>query len=190
MWRSDGEALANGTKYRMWHNSSAISFEMLFSLLAENQSFVCWYTELLAQTNFNSFFWEHPALRSCDMSQLAEFVLIEAHSLTGLRADPNAFADQLAASDDQVVVFKNLGGDAELVAPCPPDDAQSCAHLAPFVRTAPGKLVSRFWNTVGKTVLGSVNDRPLWLSTSGLGVPWLHVRLDSIPKYYQYVPYK
>mmetsp|Transcript_9405 Transcript_9405/g.21189 ORF Transcript_9405/g.21189 Transcript_9405/m.21189 type:complete len:541 (+) Transcript_9405:444-2066(+) len=27
---------------------------------------------------------------------------------------------------------------------------------------------------------------PVWLSTSGMGVPWLHVRLDSSPKYYTY----
>jgi hypothetical protein len=31
---------------------------------------------------------------------------------------------------------------------------------------------------------------PVWLSTSGLGVYWLHVRLDTHPKYYQYQPYK
>ena len=30
----------------------------------------------------------------------------------------------------------------------------------------------------------------LWVSTSGLGVYWLHVRLDSYPKYYQHAPYK
>jgi hypothetical protein len=28
-----------------------------------------------------------------------------------------------------------------------------------------------------------------WISTSGLGVPWVHVRLDRYPKYYQYGPY-
>jgi hypothetical protein len=31
--------------------------------------------------------------------------------------------------------------------------------------------------------------RRFWISTSGLGVPWVHVRLDSYPKYYQYRPY-
>jgi hypothetical protein len=29
----------------------------------------------------------------------------------------------------------------------------------------------------------------MWLSTSGLGVAWLHIRLDSTPKYYQHQPY-
>ncbi|MDF9799652.1 hypothetical protein OKW21_004915 [Catalinimonas alkaloidigena] len=28
------------------------------------------------------------------------------------------------------------------------------------------------------------------MSTSGLGVYWLHIRLDSRPKYYQFDPYR
>lgn len=33
-------------------------------------------------------------------------------------------------------------------------------------------------------------DAPLWVSTSGLGVPWLHVRLDDAPKYYTHRPFR
>ena len=29
-----------------------------------------------------------------------------------------------------------------------------------------------------------------WLSTEGSGVPWLHVRMDSSPKYYHYDAYR
>ena len=30
---------------------------------------------------------------------------------------------------------------------------------------------------------------PTWVSTAGGGVAWLHVRLDSAPKYYTHRPY-
>jgi hypothetical protein len=30
----------------------------------------------------------------------------------------------------------------------------------------------------------------IWISTIELGVSWLHVRIDSTPKYYHYTPYK
>ena len=30
------------------------------------------------------------------------------------------------------------------------------------------------------------NDRSVWLSTSGMGVSWLHVRIDQVPKYYTF----
>jgi hypothetical protein len=32
--------------------------------------------------------------------------------------------------------------------------------------------------------------KPVWLSTAGAGVSWLHVRLDDRPKYYGYRPYQ
>lgn len=30
----------------------------------------------------------------------------------------------------------------------------------------------------------------IWLSTAGISTAWLHVRLDSAPKYYQYAPFR
>lgn len=32
--------------------------------------------------------------------------------------------------------------------------------------------------------------RPVWLSTAGMGVSWLHVRLDARPKYYGFAAYR
>ena len=34
------------------------------------------------------------------------------------------------------------------------------------------------------------SQRPLWLSTNGLGVAWLHARIDARPKYYSHRPYR
>jgi len=34
-----------------------------------------------------------------------------------------------------------------------------------------------------------LGERRLWISTAGGGVAWLHVRLDSSPKYYGFRPY-
>lgn len=34
------------------------------------------------------------------------------------------------------------------------------------------------------------DSHPVWFSTSGMGVPWLHFRLDHRPKYYTFTPYK
>jgi hypothetical protein len=31
--------------------------------------------------------------------------------------------------------------------------------------------------------------QPIWLSTAGMGVAWLHIRLDERPKYYSHKPY-
>jgi hypothetical protein len=45
------------------------------------------------------------------------------------------------------------------------------------------------WRNVGETMQQRITDRPVWLNTAGGGVSWLHVRLDSWPKYYRFRPY-
>ena len=40
----------------------------------------------------------------------------------------------------------------------------------------------------GKDKIGS--DRAVWVNTEGSGVYWLHVRIDSRPKYYHFAPYR
>jgi hypothetical protein len=88
------------------------------------------------------------------------------------------------------VTFRNLGGDAMLIAPSPGDSLRGYAHLASFLHEAPDSQVHAIWQSVGQMVSKSLSDKPIWLSTSGLGVAWLHIRLDSSPKYYQHQPYK
>ena len=67
----------------------------------------------------------------------------------------------------------------------------SFAHLASFVRDGGASAqADRFLRATGEAVLERLGTRPLWVSTSGAGVYWLHLRLDSDPKYYTYSPYR
>ncbi len=145
-----------------------------------------------------AYFFETPActLRSAESAQF-EFVLNDASSsLGGVAPDEGAFREHFGGcADGGVAAFFNLGRDAKLVAPCPDRrrPAAAFAHLAGFVRGADDGQVRRLWRTVGREMLDRLHrspDRRTWLSTSGLGVYWLHVRLDSYPKYYTYRPYK
>lgn len=103
--------------------------------------------------------------------------------------------------DDKSTVcsFTNLGGDATLVSPVPPsgdghDNDASYSHLAIFVRTAPKSQVADFWKLAATTYLGVLKKKQSveksWFSTNGMGVAWLHLRIDDRPKYYSYAPYK
>lgn len=70
-------------------------------------------------------------------------------------------------------------------------DRSVYTHLAAFVRRAPASQVHAFWQAVGKATDERMWDRSsaehaVWLSTAGMGVAWLHARLDSYPKYYVY----
>jgi hypothetical protein len=85
------------------------------------------------------------------------------------------------------------------------------SHLANFVRLAPDQQVTALWQMAASAYLDALNDgttgekhglrqklkqqqqkqqqlkqKPVWLSTNGMGIAWLHFRLDARPKYYTY----
>lgn len=120
-----------------------------------------------------------------------EFVLLDSPSLAAIPAE-DAFAKYFdsAAMKRGVVEFPNLGKDAILVVPCPQAPASAYGHLAAFVREAPDAQRHALWKLVGEAMERRLGKEPVWLSTAGAGVPWLHVRLDDRPKYYGYAAYR
>jgi hypothetical protein len=126
------------------------------------------------------------ALRSAPF----EYVLVDAPTLASSQANPDAFADHFSSATASVISFPNLAGDSALVVPCPTH--RTYGHLATFLRQAPGEQTDALWTRLGTEVETWLETRrlPLWVSTSGLAVPWLHVRLDARPKYYGFEPYK
>jgi hypothetical protein len=57
------------------------------------------------------------------------------------------------------------------------------------VHRAPLSQVGELWRVTAEALETRLGDVPVWLSTAGLGVYWLHIRLDSRPKYYRHRPY-
>ena len=94
-----------------------------------------------------------------------------------------------------VCSFENLGGDALLVSPLPQKDIDdgSYSHLAVFVRNAPTSQIAAFWALGASQYLAELTNSEnskRWFSTNGMGVAWLHLRLDARPKYYSYLPFR
>ena len=142
----------------------------------------------LREIPFDAYCWECPPISEQTRSRPFECVFISSPSLARMAPEPEAFADYFRPQC-QTATFDNLGGDAVLVVPCPAGVEGDYRHLAAFVRDAPDSRQHALWQAVGEAMEARVRDRPVWLSTAGHGVGWLHVRLDSRPKYYQYVPY-
>lgn len=153
-----------------------------------DEAFRTFFMKLLADAPFAAYFWETPPITKATLTRPFECVLVDAPALAQVSAERRAFASYF--NDQPVVDFANLGRDAHLVVPCPQNHADAFAHLATFSRTAPLAQQQQFWRRVGTAVTNQVGERPLWVSTSGLGVYWLHVRLDSRPKYYTFRPYR
>jgi hypothetical protein len=144
----------------------------------------------LATVPYTAFRWETPPVTNTTSTRPFEFVLLDSPGLAQ-RPDPEAFAEHFAGAPEAgVVVFSNLGRDAVLVVPCPAASPSAYGHLAAFVREAPEPQRQALWQAVGAAMARRMGTRPVWLSTAGAGVSWLHVRLDDRPKYYGFGPYR
>ena len=142
---------------------------------------------------FEACFWETRPVTAASLHEPFECVVVDSPALCRVTADRAPFARPMAeAGADGVVVFDNLGGDARLVVPAPRAPGDAFAHLAAFLREATAEHTRALWSAVGGAIERRLEGRsaPLWVSTSGLGVYWVHVRLDDRPKYYTFTPYR
>jgi hypothetical protein len=191
MWKMETSDIDAGRRYRILDDGSCLSFRQFFDLLDSSEDFADWYSDTIAAFETAAFYWELPPLSSSTFDDDAEFVLIDAPSLARLPPEPTPFASQFESCPGQdVVVFPNLGGDAILVVPCPLGPAATYPHLAAFLRLAAKAQIRALWRVTAETLLHRIGEAPIWLSTAGIGVAWLHLRLDSRPKYYRHRPYR
>jgi hypothetical protein len=160
---------------------------------------------IIAASQYTSLLFETPGTSWLASSTTPfEFALVDAPALRVFAegsTDRYAFAEHFNAASKQeernsVCSFSNLGGDASLVSPLPPSDGNdaSYSHLAIFLRNAPRSQVAEFWELAAATYLRVLKEKePMeksWFSTNGMGVAWLHLRIDDRPKYYSYAPFK
>ena len=137
----------------------------------------------------SAFRWETPGVTADTVLQPFEFVILDSPGLARC-PDKGAFAEHFTGAEAGVAVFTNLGGDAIMVVPVPLGEPLAYGHLAAFVRLAPDLQRHAFWQSVGEAMARRIGAKPVWLSTAGAGVSWLHVRLDDRPKYYAFRSYR
>jgi len=189
MWHSHTKSLNNGRvqKFELMSDDAPIPFADVITLWRTDPDFRSFFIALLADSSFSAFRWETPPITSANADRDFEFVLMRSDALDR-PVDISAFASHF--TDNGVETFPNLGGDAVMVVPCPVASASIYGHLASFIRNAPESQVHQLWQSVGAAMQERINDQPVWLNTAGMGVSWLHVRLDSRPKYYGFLPFK
>eukprot|EP00039_Didymoeca_costata_P001347 m.51745 g.51745 ORF g.51745 m.51745 type:complete len:255 (-) comp10750_c2_seq1:90-854(-) len=188
--------------YEAFHNSdkTPVKYAEFLDLLENDKDLALQMSNTLAASPFPAFFWETPGVTLEDSASVPfQFVLVNSGRLDGVRPDPEAFSKQFEAckvkqgENALVCSFPNLGHDAELVSPVPQmDSLENYAHIAAFVRGASKEQNIAMFHLAAKSMkkwLISRSPKPGWMSTSGLGIYWLHVRLDSRPKYYTYKPF-
>jgi hypothetical protein len=193
MWQSQVERLPKqaGQRITISMDGRALPFADVISLWQQNQGFRSFLSSLLTDAPYEAYRWETPAVSSSSTNREFEFVLLDCPGLA-TTPTPNSFEEHFRSDTihDNIVTFSNLGKDAILVVPTPISPTSSYGHLAAFMRTAPEAQKHALWRAVGEAMQLRISQKPVWLSTAGMGVAWLHVRLDDRPKYYGYSPYR
>jgi hypothetical protein len=178
--------------YRLLRDNEKLSWSDVVDRWQSDRSFRSFFISLLVDAPFPAYFWETPPVTVSTMTSAFEFVLVNSEELVGVQCDERAFADRFKAAEagDSVIEFSNFGGDATLVVPCPLEPLSAYSQISTFARGAPDDQQHQLWTMVALALKRRVRDQPVWVSTSGLGVYWLHIRIDSMPKYYTYQPYQ
>ena len=178
--------------FRLLCNGAPLSWSDGIDRWQNDPSFGSFFVSILVDAPFPAYFWETPPVTSATTNHEFEFVLVDSPQLAGIRTDQQAFANQFALAQPglSVIEFENLGGDATLVVPCRSGTLSAYSQISTFVRSAPADQQHQLWTLVGATLEQRLGAQPVWLSTSGLGVYWIHIRFDSEPKYYTYAPYR
>lgn len=192
MWSSRTTQLSNDriVKFAIDVGSSPISYADVLTRWQNDVKFRHFFIGLLVGSPFSAFRWETPPVTIATANRPFEFVLLDSPYLA-CRPDPSAFAEYFtAAAQGGIVEFPNLGNDAIMIAPCPDDSQSDYGHLAVYLRNSSESQQHSLWQLVGAAMQRRLSTKPVWLSTAGGGIAWLHVRLDDLPKYYGYAPYR
>jgi hypothetical protein len=193
MWTPRSQLMDHGRTIRISIDleSNPISFAEALRRWQSDAEYRSLFIGLLANSPFTAFRWETPPITTATSERPFEFVMLDCPGLART-PDADAFAEHFhtTGQHDDVIAFPNLGKDAIMVVPCPVGPQLAYGHLAAFVRQGPEQQVHSLWKLVGTTMQGRLNTNPVWLSTAGAGVSWLHVRLDDRPKYYGFAPYR
>jgi hypothetical protein len=190
-WKIEPAPGGRGTLYLASHGGVPWSVREVLDLLRTSPEFRNELTATIARSPYVSFRWEMPPLTSGKLGRAFEFVLVDDPHLNGMQPEPEVFASWFddALPDTCVLAVPNLGRTALLVVPRRLADAPVYGHIGAFLRNAPRDQVHALWSCAARTAADAISDAPLWVSTAGAGVAWLHVRIERTPKYYRHGPY-
>ncbi|MEM8524631.1 MAG: hypothetical protein AAGG68_08300 [Bacteroidota bacterium] len=190
-WRSNVQELElDKIKwYKITEQNKPISFRQFIEILKRSSTFRLFFNNLFSQAEFNAFFWEVRPVIKDQLDNDFEFVIIQNTALEHRKSDASNLEDYLV-SDELALGYENLRKDTKYIIPTEKAASEIYNHLANFVRNVPEEQINQFWKKVAAEYRKSVSEQPVWLSTHGLEARWLHVRIDSKPRYYSYNDYR
>lgn len=127
------------------------------------------------------------------------FFTTSAFDNSGIQQNFAAFSQQINANANSSspakygIAFGNLDGSSILVIPIPKQTRNNGINgyknfltIRDFMDNASETQQCEFWKIAAREIIKYLQTHnEVWVSTHGLGVPYFHLRLDPIPKYYK-----
>lgn len=178
--------------------SSIVHWNEFVYLLIYSYAFRETLITALRNIHFPAFFWEFNPVSPASSEHLqVQFAVIHCKALENVEVESSSFKEHIRQAKERgmsTAVFSNFAGDSELIIPVANTGGEFLSHIASFINHAPDEIIHEFLIKVGERIEQKLSNKmeksPLWLSTSGLGVYYLHMRIDPRPKYYNYEPFK
>jgi hypothetical protein len=161
--------------------------ELFFFMKDQPVKFHLLLKEAVLSLDYPAVYLEFPKLSDLKLSTRNTCVIIKAPELVNTRSDPEAFNIDCK---DKVCKIENLSKDAFLIIPNL-ESTNDYGHLYKFLMNCNDEQEIRlFWKTSAETIFRQLDIwGNIWISTSGLGIPWLHLRISRTPKYYHFKSY-
>lgn len=185
----------NIIKIIFYKNKKPLKWIEVINLWKSNPAFNNFFTNIINECQFTDYFFECPGINLKKIyKQIFEFRLIK-YSRLFPSTDLKAFEDQRKNKSKSILVFPNLSHTSILIIPNKEQKSNFEIYnsIGSFLRGGTSKQINLFFSQIGITLEKLLQDnqgKKIWLSTHGLGVHWLHIRLDFSPKYYQTECYK
>lgn len=172
----------NTIQCNVYVNHKNISFNNAMNYLQHNKKFRNKFINVLKNTQFDAYF-----LEIAPSNKPFEFTLVNAPILKNIQPDRNPFKNKLnKCKNKNIISFMNLSKTSKLIVPCPISNEKAYTHIANFIKYAPKKQIHLFLKQIPIQVkLFKKKYKIVWVNTHGLGVHWIHLRIDSKPKYYK-----
>ena len=132
------------------------------------------------------YFWR-TSVQSNKKDLVYKEEFIEDERLLTAKEDLKPFSEHFNKNKDEkyAISFPNLSGDTMLVVPIP-RKSKRFTNMFYFMNSASEIQKRELWKKVAIEARKFLkNNENIWISTHGLGVNYLHVRICNTPKYYE-----
>jgi len=168
-----------------------VSTKDFLALLQTDLSFIGVVNDSIMAIPLTAYYYESPPINNANISKPYFFVAVET-KFKSINANKSTFDEHFKKCRDHVVSFLNLSKDAELVVPCPEKGSiegvtlwEKFLYLKKYIINASEDSKNQFWKKIGLISAKMIDQgNTIYLKTHGHGVPYIHFRIQTTPKYY------